>query len=140
MTSVTRSFFIAYLKSENLAILWLGTYAVTAIPSASMSFLILKTANDRFANTQKNINVLNYALIGSDSSATFSPILNYSAGAGNVDFIEKTLFVSGGAKAFETEDIKSCSTMPRFASIALPDGRNFFTIAANAMVEIDTEG
>lgn len=136
MDRATRSFLVIYLKSENLLVFWIGAYNATSISGAIASALVLKTTNDRFANVQTNVNVLNYNLVGSNSTVTYSPIFAYSAGAGNIDFAEKAIFVSGGVKAIETEDIKSCSTMPQFASIALPDGRNFFTIATNAMVEV----
>lgn len=139
MAEKNRSVFIAYIKSESLIVLWIGDYNITAITNAGDSIMKVKTGNDSFTAGLYNINIMGAQFVGSNSSATFSPVFQYSAGAGNVDFIEKAVFVSGGAKAFETEDIKSCSNMPQFASIALPDGRNFFTIATNAMVQIDEE-
>lgn len=133
----TRSFFVTYIHSDNILFLWLGAYSVTSIGSSSGSALVIKNEDDRFANAQNNINPLNFNLVGSNATILYSPVFAYFAGAGNIDFAEKAVFTSGGSKALETEEIKSCSTVPQFTSIALPDGRNFFTVAPNAMVEID---
>lgn len=137
MDAATRSYFVAYLKSDNLVIFWLGIYNTSSISNAFGFGIMLRNNNNTFTYTTRSLYPLNYTLVGPDSSVTFAPTINYNAGAGNVDFAEKAVFVSGGSKAFETEEIKSCSTMSQFASIALPDGRNLFTIATNAMVEID---
>lgn len=134
---VTRSYFVTYVRSDNILFLWLGAYNVTSISSSAGSASVIKNAEDKFANAQNNTSPLSYNLVGNNTTITYSPVFAYSAGAGNIDFVEKAVFVSGGSKAFETEEIKSCSTMPQFASIALPDGRNFFTVATNAMVQIE---
>lgn len=135
----TRSFFIAYLKSENLKVLWIGNYSNTAISGARTSFLIVKTANDSFVNMQNNVNVLNYALVGSDTSVTYSPLFQYAQAAGNVDFIDHAAFVSGGVKAFDSEEFYSCSTVSQWSTILLGNGRTCFAIAANALVPLDEE-
>lgn len=136
----TRQLFVSYYKSDNVIALWLGSYNVTQISNAGVSATLIKTEDGNYGAVVSGTNPWASSFIGDDVTVTYSPTFAYSAGAGNIDFIEKAVFVSGGAKAFETEEIKSCSTMPQFASIALPDGRNFFTIATNAMVEINTEG
>ena len=135
--ATTRSLFIAYLKSDDFVALWIGAYNVTALTSSSTISAIYE--NDDCYVGVGNFNVLNSTFIGSNSSVTFSPAFSYSASAGKIDFAEQSTFVSGTAKQFSTEAIKSCSTMPQFSSIALPDGRNFFTISANAMVEVEEE-
>lgn len=138
MTQGARSFFVAYLKNENILMLWLGWYNVENISGASISVIVLNNNNVRFTALGTSTNPLGYNLVGNNTTITYSPVFAYSAGAGNIDFVEKAVFVSGGSKAFETEEIKSCSTIPQFTSIALPDGRNFFTVATNAMIEIDS--
>lgn len=135
----TRSFLIVYLKSENFIALWIGAYNDISIANTKGSALVLKTANDRFANAQYDINVLNYALVGSDTTVTYSPLFQYAQAAGNVDFIDHAAFVSGGVKAFDSEELYSCSTVPQWSTILLGNGRTCFAIAANALVPLDEE-
>lgn len=131
------SYWLTYLKSDNLIALWIGNYQVTTITETTVSFLKLKTANDSFANVQSNRNVLNYNLVGSDTVVTYSPLFQYAREAGKIDFADHAPFVSGGVKLFDTEEILSCSTVSQWASITLFNGHNYFAISPNALVLID---
>lgn len=136
---ITRKFFISYLKSENLIVLWIGGYTAIAIPNSQVSAMMLKNGNDKYSMAINNANVLNQTLIGNAISVNYSPLFQYSDDAGKIDYIDHAPFISGGVKQFDSEEIFSCSTVSQYSSIALPDGRNFFAISTNAMVEISEE-
>lgn len=137
MTEATRQFFIAYIKSDTLGALWLGQNNTTSIGAVRTSILKINTTSDTFVSRVSGASVMSGTFVGSNLSATFSAMPPYAVEAGHIDYINSATFVSTGVKQFDTKEICSCSTVPQFASIALPDGRNFFTIATNAMVEID---
>ena len=134
-----RTYFISYIKSENLIVLWLGGFAVVTVSNANFSAMILRNSTNSFSALINNVNILNQTLVGGGKSVTYSPLFQYSAEAGKIDYVDHAPFISGGSKQFDTEEILSCSTVSQFSSIALPDGRNFFAISTNAMVEISEE-
>ena len=117
--------------------MWLGSYNTNNINSTICSAALLKTSNDCFGVSVTGRNPLGAALVGNDSSAVYSPFFQYAADAGHIDFIEKSVFASGGTKVLETQSIKSCSTVPQFSSIALPNGKNYLAIGTNALVEVE---
>lgn len=131
---------VAYYKSEDLLILWFAGMD-TAIPSgAGMSVMQLKKSDDSgyiYSTTNPGATILNATFSDGVASMTYAPILSYNAGAGKIDYAEKVCFISAGAKFLDTEAIKSCSTVAQFSSIALPDGRIFYTIGTNAMVQVE---
>jgi hypothetical protein len=131
-----RQFFIGYYKSENVTALWFGSYNATTLQYAPRSGMVIKTANDRFAAVVTNNNPIVGSFVGSNSTITFVNIMNYSAGVGNIDYIEKSVFVSGGARALFIPDIFSCSTVAQWSTIALPNGKLYFAIHTNAMIDI----
>ncbi len=131
-----RQFFVGYYKSESVTALWIGGYNVTTLQYAPRSGMVIKTANDRFATVVTNNNPIVGSFVGSNSTILFVNTMNYSAGAGNIDYIEKSVFVSGGARALFISDILSCSTIAQWSTIALPNGKLYFAIHTNAMVEI----
>lgn len=137
--SAVRSFFITYIKSEKVTALYVGGYAVTSPANASVSALRVVTDNDIFVSVVTGANLLASTLIGNNSSAAYSPYFQYAESTGSVGYANKAVFTSGGAKAFETEIIKPCTVVPQFSNLALPDGKNYFAIATNAMVEVDDE-
>ena len=137
-TAANRQFFIAYFKSDNLLMLWLGSYNISAITSTVGCITMITHNNEKYVGGINNYTPLSFDLIGSNSTGRIYPIaMNYSVGAGSIDYIDRSQFVSGGAKLFEVSDVYSCSNMNSFSSIALPNGKNFFTIGTNAMVEVD---
>lgn len=63
-------------------------------------------------------------------------MINFAAPAGEIAFSTIAPLANNGQLALYAADILSCSTMARGASIALPNGKNYYTIGANAMIEI----
>ena len=135
----TRSYFISYLKSENLIALWIGAYSVVNISNANVSAMILKNSTDSFAALINTANIIGQALVGGEMSVTYSPLFHYAAEAGKIDYVDHAAFISGGTKQFDSEEIFSCSTVSQFASISLPNRGNYFAIGTNALVPIDAE-
>lgn len=137
--TITRSVHITYYATDDCIFLWFGRYNATSINDAIFSAAILETSNDCFGVAVLGKNPLGATLLGNDSSAIYSPFFKYSETAGHIDFIEKSVFASGGTKVFETQSIKSCSIVPQFSNIALSNNRTFLAIATNAMVETTPE-
>lgn len=132
----TRSWFIASLKVEGFYEAWIGSNTVTSISSAFACGCAIGTD---ISGAYSGYNIFGGTFAGTDFAANFATTLNYVCSAGNIDYINTSRFISGGAKVFETDVIKTCSQVSALSSIALPDGRNFFAIGANAMVELDAE-
>lgn len=131
---------IAYYKSEDLLILWFAGMDTVVPSSAAMSVMQLKKSDDSgyiYSTTNPGATILNATFSDGVASMTYTPVLSYNAGAGKIDYVEKACFISAGAKFLDTEAIKSCSTVAQFSSISLPDGRIFYTIGTNAMVEVE---
>lgn len=142
----TRSVFVAYIKSENFV--WFGISAFNSnISGINRAATRLKVNGNVYAkSTQNNIPVPtpsnvpnNDTFIGENSSVVFAPFFNFAEEAGKISYINKAVFVNGGARQFETEEIKTCSNVPLWSSIALPDGKNYLAIGTNAMIELDAE-
>ena len=131
---------VAYYKSEDLLILWFAGMDTAVPSSAAISVMQLKKSDDSgyiYSTTNPGATILNATFSDGVASMTYTPVLSYNAGAGKIDYVEKSCFISAGAKFLDMETIKSCSTVPQFSNIALPDGRIFYTIGTNAMVEIE---
>lgn len=142
----TRSVFVAYIKSDNFV--WFGISAWNSnISGIYRSATRLTIDGNVYAkSTQNNIpipspsnNANNDTFVGENSSGIFAPFFTFADTAGNISYINKAIFINGGVKQFETEDIKTCSNVSLWSTIALPDGRNFLAVGNNAMVELDTE-
>lgn len=144
LTVATRAFFITTVKSDNFFAIWVCGYSATSIPSSNSVPCIMrilnngenyvminpKTSNTAFRNTfTSNNNV----------SVSYKQLFKYTTGAGNIDYIDHTVFASGSTKVFDFPEIYSCSNLTFGTSISLPDGRNFWAIDTNAMVEVDEE-
>ena len=141
-TAFTRKAFVAYYKSDTAIILWLGSHAVGSLNYAGGIFLIISdTENNKYSGSVNNANSFSsLTLVGSNNvSAVFTRILTYNAGVGKIDYVEKAFYFSGGAKAFETEDIYACSTVNQWSSISLPNRGNYLAIDTNALIPIDDE-
>lgn len=137
-TDAARKQFVAYLKSDTMAGIWIGQYngSFTANVRASILKLITPTAN--YVGGIYNSNaVMTSNFISNNSTNTLYTLLSYSSAAGNIDYINHSIFMSGGVKSFTFPDIYSCSTVSMGTSIALPNGKNYFAIGTNSMVEVD---
>ena len=135
-TNIARSYFVTYIKTDSILALWIGNYNITVITGAAYSLMRIKTDESYYLSNGANTNPIGNTFTGNNLSVLFSTVLPYSCEAGNIDFIEKSIFVSGGTKVIELYEIKSCSTVTQFSNIALADGRNFYAIGSNAIVEI----
>ena len=135
-TNMARSYFVTYIKTDSVLILWLGHWNTALITAAIYSLMRIKTDESNYLSNGANTNPIGNTFMGNNSSVLFSTVLPYSCEAGKIDFVEKSIFVSGGTKVFELAEIKSCSSVSQFSNIALADGRNFYAIGSNAIVEI----
>ena len=138
-TSAARSFYVTYIKGENFFAFWLGDYNISSVSSSKLNFSRITNAGAKYFEFSTGINPLSNNYSGNNTSGRITSFLNYAAPAGQIDYIDSAPFISGGTKQFETSDVKQCSTIPQFSSIALPIGKNYFAISANAMIELDSE-
>lgn len=139
MQETARAFNITYYKSDNLIMLWIGWYNRPNITDTSISFIVLKANNDVFCAANVSYNAFTQTFYGSDMTVTYSPLFQYAAEAGKIDYVDHAPFISGGTKQFDTGEIFSCSIVSQFASITLPNRGNFYAIGTNALVPIDDE-
>ena len=135
-TSMARSYFVTYIKTDSILILWLGHWYTTLITAAIYSLMRIKTANDNYLTNMAGTNPIGGTFTNDNSSVVFSSVLPYACQAGNIDMIGKSVFVSGGTKAFDTDEIQSCSTVSQFSTLALANGKNYFAIGNNAVIEL----
>ena len=138
-TQTERALNIAYYKSSNLNIIWLIWYNQTAITQASYNFACLKANNDVFYSSSTGYNAITGSFLGTTINGNLSALLQYSANAGYIDYIENAAFVSSGVKQFGTPAVSSCSTVPQFSNISLPNNKNYFSLSANLMVDVTPE-
>lgn len=135
----TRSFTIIYYKSETIKFLGLGDYNATGMSGIKHFFTLLINNNDKYVGytDAPNTSLLNNVnFVGENMTLTVPSVLNYSAGAGKIDLFEGYPFISGGARQFLANGVVACSTVTLFSTIALPNGKIYFAIHTNAMVDI----
>lgn len=136
-TVTTRAFNISYYKSDNLIILWLGWYNRPDITNTTFSFVYLNTNSDIFYSSVATHNAItNTYYNGTISGNLGTALLNYSAGAGNIDYLSKVPMLSAGTKLFDVTEIVGCSTVPQYSNISLPNGKNYYSVSTNLMVEV----
>ena len=136
--TTTRAFNISYYKSDNLIILWLGWYNRPAITNTSFSFVYLNTNSDIFYSSVAGHTAITSTFYnGTISGSLATVLLNYSAGAGNIDYLSKVPMLSAGTKLFDVTELVACSSIPQYSNIALPNGKNYYSVSTNLMVEID---
>jgi hypothetical protein len=139
-TDGNRSQFVAYLKSDTMVGIWIGPYTGSFTYNIRASILKLITPTANYVGGIYNSNaVMTSNFIGNNSNNNFYTLLSYNAEAGNIDYINHSIFMSGGVKSFTFPDIYSCSTVSIGTSIALPNGKNYFAIGTNALVEVEPE-
>lgn len=134
-----RALNIAYYKSNDFIVIWLIWYNRTAITQATYNFACLKANNDVFYSSASGYNAITGSFLGTTINGSLSALLPYSAGAGRIDYIENASFVSSGVKQFGTPAVLSCSTVPQFSNISLPNNKNYFALSANLMVDVTPE-
>lgn len=136
-TVITRPVFIGYLKSDTMLILWLGGYGVQTISSSTCVSSKITDGSNIYTGFINSANPMSANFIYNNTSFTYASSLPYAQSPGNIDFINSTSFVSGGVKQFSCTDILSCSTVPQWSSIALPNGKNYLAIGTHALVEVE---
>lgn len=137
-TDATRKQFVTYIKSDTMVGIWMGPYTASFTSEVRASILKLITPTANYVGGLYNSNaVMTSNFIGTDSTHTLYTLLSYRADAGNIDYINYSIFMSGGVKSFTFPDIYSCSTVSIGTSIALPNGKNYFAIGTNSMVEVE---
>ena len=133
----TRQYYITTVIGTNVKLIYIGDYTVTGPAATACSILYVNDSGNVYVGHTNSSVALNATLFGDSSTITYAPMLSYTAEAGHIDYIDSAQFVSGTIKAVSTDEIYSCSTLSPFTSIALPNGKNYFVIGNNAMMEID---
>lgn len=137
VTEWTRQYYVTYIKGANVRILYFGDYNVSALSGVNCSLIYLKDSGEVYVGHMNSNIALSANLYGDTDTLTYSALLPYAAEAGNIEYVGTTSFMSGGTKALTTSEIYSCSTINQFSSIGLPNGKNYFAIGTNALVEVD---
>lgn len=139
-SNVFMQYSVASIISDTSMFIWLGSYGTSSDVSAfsnSGAFL------GDYAGYKNNYNIMagNFYDVANAGvvASSIVPALAYSAGPGNIDYIEKVVFVSNGTRTFEDTNLFACSTVAFWTTISLPNGKNYLAIHTNAMVEVDPE-
>jgi hypothetical protein len=134
----TRQVFVAYIKSENFV--WFGITAWNGnLSGINRAASRLTVGDNVYAKSVSNNNPISGDFIGSNSTAArFLTFFTYAETAGTLSYINKAIFISGGVKQFETEDILTCTTIPLFSTLSF-NGRNYLAIGTNALLELKPE-
>lgn len=78
-----------------------------------------------------------YKTLDATAGYTVPKMINFTAPTGSICYSSILPVQNSNGLAFYCADIFSCSTVSIGANIALPNGKNYFAIDANAMVVID---
>ena len=142
LTVTTRAFFITTVKSDNFFAIWVAGYSQTSIPSNIPCIMRILNNNENYVmiNPKTGNTALRNTFTSNNSvSVNYKQLFRYTTSAGNIDYLDHTVFASGSTKVFDFPEIYSCSNLTFGTSISLPNGRNFWAIDTNAMVEVDEE-
>ena len=134
-----RAYSLAYIQGTDICGIWFGNYNASGMSSMYRSYARLIVNSDIYTGTTNGHNILNASFTGENSSVNYVGSLPYSSGAGQIDYFDHVVFVSNGIKAFDFYGLYACSTVTQYSSIALPNGRNYFAISTNAMVDVTPE-
>lgn len=138
-SNVFMRYSVASIISDTLMFIWLGNYNTSSDVSA---FSDAGAFLGDYAGYSSNYNIMagNFYDVANAGVvvSSIAPALAYSAGSGNIDYIEKVVFVSNGTRAFEDTNLFACSTVAFWTTISLPNGKNYLAIHTNAMVEISS--
>lgn len=139
-SAVFMRYSVAAIISDESIFIWFGNYGQSTNVSTYQN---AGAFIGDYAGYSTGYNILSgafYDVVNAGVVAySIAPILQYSAGAGNIDYIEKAVFISNGARGFEIAGLCSCSTVTFWTTISLPNGKNYLAIHTNAMIEIDPE-
>lgn len=141
-TVTVRAFFLTTVKSTNFFAIWTCGYNLTSIPSSTPCIMrILNNGENYVMINPKSNNTAFRNIFTSNNNVNvgYKQLFNYAASAGNIDYIDHTIFTSSNTRVFNFPEIYSCSNLTFGTSIALPNNRNFWAIDTNAMIELDRE-
>lgn len=136
----TRAYNLTYLKSNSFLWLVITAYNASAITSTSATVIAITNSGSTYVCSLNGYDFTNQPFYSSSATIYAAKLLSFQSGAGKIDYISKTPFCGSnatGVKAFDCNDIYSCTTTSVSTSLALPDGRNFYAIGTNWMVEVD---
>lgn len=89
----------------------------------------------------QNYGVNNLAFYNCDGGAITSysipKLINYAEESNKIAYSTIAPLVNGGVISSNFEGLLSCSTTTLDSTVSLPNGKNYFTIGSNHMVEID---
>lgn len=142
LTVATRAFFLTTVKSANFFAIWAANYSHTSIQNSTPCIMRILNNGENYVmiNPKTNNTAFRNTFTSNNSvSVGYRQLFNYAASAGNIDYIDHTIFTSSNTKVFDFPEIYSCSNLTFGTSIALPNNRNFWAIDTNAMIEIDEE-
>ena len=143
-----RNFFVKGVVSDKFIFLHTATNPYQETDSYfCLSFAwILDEDNNAFVGYKYDNSDVNYLEITrltfikvstGGSGYSIPKLITFSAGAGNIAYSSKAPIINSGAIAVYPKNLLSCSTVSRESTIALPNGKNYFTIGTNNMVELD---
>lgn len=140
-TATARSLSVAYIKSDNMKCFWWDEPGRTWYTDKRAFVGAIINGEDMFTVVSANQgnSPMAHTYTGDIYNINFVTCLPYTCGAGKIDIAESIPAISGGVKAFNFDTLKQCSTVAQYSSIAVPDGRNFFAIHTNILIELDAD-
>lgn len=139
----TRAFYVSIIKTDNICMFSLGSYNISSIASVDTTIFFVKKSGITYTALLRYKDFTGSNFIGTNSSTIYiAKLLPFISASGELDYISKTPFCSGsvmGVKVFDCPDIYSVTTTTVGTSLALPNGKNLYTIGSNWAVEVTEE-
>ena len=137
----TRSAMLILMKSDTFNYVSIGSYNNTTLQYMSATAITIKQNNVIYTASYVGYSAVSQQFKGSDNSIVYlARLFPFVSNAGSIDYSLKTPLCSGsssGTKVFDTNAICSCSTVALESSIALPNGKNYYAIDTNWMIEVE---
>lgn len=134
---------ISMAVSDNLVFVKFDTLVEWSSNRGATFLYVKNTSEHFFGYVTNNDNPDFHAIPLTDgnggSSYYIKPILSYIADSGCLDYINKGFVFLATTKFAEMPELVSCTTIVADSSISLPDGRNFYALGTNTLIEIDPE-
>lgn len=140
-TQAARSVMLILINTDTFIYVSIGNYNASALTGTSATTVTIKNNGVIYTANFSGYTVVNQQFKGSDNSIVYlAKLFPFVSSAGSIDYSLKTPLCSGGAggtKVFDTRDICSCTTVAVEASMALPNGKNYYAIDTNWMIEVE---
>lgn len=134
----TRAFNLIYIVSSDFLWCILGGFNSSGFNTYSCTLINFQRNNVIYNSVISGSSPSNAQFYGNDNSSVYlQQIFNFTSGAGQIDYSLKTPMCVSGVKVFDIEYICSCSNVTAGTSFALPNGKNYYAIGTNWMVEVD---